>query len=94
MHRIWLLLCGVVSTSHFTAYLINNTDLEEFKILTTVYNTHNYCMCGLCPLSGTLNTRKHTISFHPQVSCETHSVGSTHPRTETPVVGNVDRVIV
>jgi hypothetical protein len=32
------------------------------RILTMAYNTQNYWVSGFCPLSGILNTRKHSVS--------------------------------
>jgi hypothetical protein len=33
-----------------------------------VYNTQNYCVFGLCPLSGIVNTREHSVSETGSVS--------------------------
>jgi hypothetical protein len=50
-----------------------------------VYNTQNYCVFGLCPSSGVLETRKHDVSETGSVSVlkrrggggeDTYSVGS------------------
>jgi hypothetical protein len=35
---------------------------RSYKILTVVYNTHNYWGSGLCPSSGILKTIKHNVS--------------------------------
>jgi hypothetical protein len=42
-----------------------------------VYNAQNYCVLGLCPLSGILETRKHNV-------LETGSVSVLRWRGETP----------
>jgi hypothetical protein len=33
-----------------------------FRVLTMVCKAQNYCVCGLCPSSGILNIRKHSVS--------------------------------
>jgi hypothetical protein len=62
-------------------------------IPTTVCNTQNYWVSGLCPSSGILNTGKHNVSetgsvskFFLRVPTQVSFSLSSHPRTETDAV--------
>jgi hypothetical protein len=54
-------------------------------VLTMVYNTQNYWVFGLCPLSAVLKTREHNIS-------ETGSISLLRLSGETPtLLGPLER---
>jgi hypothetical protein len=47
------------SSPHPTPSLKARISSRIWRVLTMVYETQNYWVSGLCPLSGILNTRKH-----------------------------------